>query len=57
MKNRSMQLDLLAAKPPTRVVDPDQRNKLLPLIEELLKEVAADALMARQEDGDDQNHA
>jgi hypothetical protein len=57
MKNRSIQLDLLAAKPPTRVVDPDQRNKLLPLIEELLKEVAADALMARQEDGDDQNHA
>jgi hypothetical protein len=57
MKKRRMQLDLFAAMPPTRVVHPDQRNKLLPLIEALLKEVAADALMARQGDGDDQNHA
>lgn len=57
MKNRAMQMDLFAAIAPTRAVDPDQRNKLLPLIEALLKEVVTDAPMVEREDGDDQNHA
>jgi len=57
MKNRAMQMDLFAAMAPTRAVDPDQRNKLLPLIEALLKEVATDAPIVEREDGDDQNHA
>jgi len=56
MKNRKMQMDLFAVTLPARQVDTDQRNKLLPLIEELLKEVTMDAPATAREGSDDKNH-
>ena len=57
MKTRRKQMDLFAATLPTLAVNADQRNKLLALIEDLLKEIAANVATAGTEGGDDEDHS
>jgi hypothetical protein len=54
MKTRRTQMHLFAATLPTPAVNADQRNKLLALIEDLLKETAADVATAGTEGSDDE---
>lgn len=58
MKTRQRQMDLFRGAPPATTLAPDQRSKLLPLIEALLKEVITGTAMATREVGDDdEDHA
>jgi acyl-CoA reductase-like NAD-dependent aldehyde dehydrogenase len=57
MKKQPIQRDLFAVALLTPVINADQRDKLLPLIEDLLKEVVAGGPTRAREGGDDEDHA